>query len=408
MFVDRFTPELRERVIDALNHISADCPYPTWIKVGMALSSFGKEGLVLFDQWSSTSSKYPGQQRILKVFKSFRSGKVTVGSIFWISRTYGHEPTAAKEIIGAATNGSSFPAEGLDEASQEAERKQRIARARRIWGDSWSCVDPEEVYTGILLDSATNSWHRGEIRSALHTVRDAAFAYFDRRGLDYRWMPKLRLFLLDNSQRDDLAMKKLGAVGGIAIPMMHGRMVIGLQRVYLTAEGVKLRRMMLGSLGVLNLAPLTDMPLIDVSSAQPRSVLLWGEGFETCAMAVQATGLPACVLFTAGQIVSRSGIYREQAAEATSEQLSRVPVIGLLVDKDLSQTGQKSCQEAEHNLQAAGLSGVCLEPPETVRGTEKGVDWANVGLELGREATGRAIESALSALLPVSAAVLRR
>ena len=58
------TPALRRRVIDALNHLSADTDYLNWTKIGMALSELGDAGHALFDQWSSTSSKYPGTTEV--------------------------------------------------------------------------------------------------------------------------------------------------------------------------------------------------------------------------------------------------------------------------------------------------------------------------------------------------------
>jgi len=74
------TPALKSRIIDALNHVSADCTYADWAKVGMALSVYAEEGLQLFDAWSSTSPRYPGAAQISKTFAGFKPGKVSVGT----------------------------------------------------------------------------------------------------------------------------------------------------------------------------------------------------------------------------------------------------------------------------------------------------------------------------------------
>ena len=389
---------LKNRIIDALNHISADGPRDEWLKVGMALSAYGDEGFALFNAWSSTSSKYPGTAKIIKEFQSFKPGVIKVGTIFWLSKQAGHSALSVADatIFGANTTGQNTSFKPACEAGGndlEAEREARIKRAKRIWSNGWSCQSSDEVYAGSALDRAGNVVQRGHIRESMHHIRDAAFSYFQNRLLDTRWMPQLRLFALDMKEKDDFAMQKQGAIGGIAIPMLKNGVVIGLQRVYLDKSGQKISRMMLGGLGTMPLAPLADRPLIALPSI--REILLWGEGFETCAIAVQASGLPALVLFTEGQIVTRSAMYRAQSKTATAEQIAAMPLIGLLVDRDTSLTGQKSCTKAAQHFRAAGMQSLYLEPPSLVHGGEKGADWADAGLELGMEATGLALAVAM-------------
>ena len=392
------TPALRARIIDALNHLPADCDFEAWSKVGMSLAAFGEDGFRLFDAWSSTSSKYPGQAKTAKAFSRFDpDGKVQIGTLFHFCKLAGHiaQPVGV-EITGAKTDGNaSFnPASG-GSRDKDAKRNQNIRRAKSLWNNGWACSSEDEVYAGTLLEKADNAWQKAHIRGQMHTIRDAAFAYFAARYLDPRWMPQLRLCALDASRGDDRAMKDRGAVGFIAMPMMSNGVIQGLQRTYIDKDGQKIERLMLGALGTMNLAPFAERPLIALPEAA-NGIVLWGEGFETCALSVQASGLPALVLYTAGQLISRSALYREQAATATPEQIAAMPTIGLLVDRDASLTGQKSCTKALQNLRAAGMTGLYLEPPRTVWGNEKGADWADAVREIGQDATGLALAVAMA------------
>jgi hypothetical protein len=314
----------------------------------------------------------------------------------------GHTPDSragSSEIIGASDRTeSTTPAfQPAGTAGTEAERGRKIKRAKNICENGWECPSHDEVYSGILLGKAANADQRGILRGQMHDARDAAFAYFDARLLDHRWMTQLRIFLLDKREKDDYAMAQKGAIGGIAIPMLKNGVLFGVQRVYLNKDGRKVSRMMLGELGTMNLAPLSDRPLIALpDTVTPAGLVFWGEGFETCAISTQASGLPVLVLFTAGQIVTRSQMYRDQAAQATPEQIADMAMVGMLVDRDISLTGQKDCVKALQNLRAAGMSGLYLEPPMSVDGGEKGADWADVGLTLGLEACGLALAVAMA------------
>jgi hypothetical protein len=397
------SPALRRKIIDALNHISADCDYQTWIKAGMSLSDFGPAGFDLWNQWSSTASgRYPGEADLRKRFAGFKAGKVTVGTLFYLSTQSGHTPSAngegADEIIGATTtagDASLQPGAVSPGKDQEAEQKAKIARAKSIWSNGWACSDQAEVYNGTLLNAADNTSQRAALRQRMHNARDAAFAYLTSRNLDHRWMPQLRIFLLNTAQKDDFAMTQKGAIAGLAFPMFNNGVLVGLQRLYFDAGGKKIHRMMLGKMGIMNISPLDSAQAIALSGDKPT--LLWGEGFETCAGSVEASGLPCAVLYAAGQITARAGMYLEQSAAATQEQIAASPAIGLLVDKDNSNTGQNECFRAVQLLRKAGLQALYLLPPDLVKGGQKGSDWADVAEELGHAAAGKALMIAAQA-----------
>jgi hypothetical protein len=388
----------RRKIIDALNHISADCDYQTWIRVGMSIASFGPAGFNLWNQWSSTASgRYPGEADLRKRFAGFKSNKVTLGTLFFFAKQSGHVPApgGADAIVGATASASADaslqPAESGE--SKAIQQEQNVKKARTIWTDGWQCTSIDEVYSGILLESTENTDQRGNLRSRMHSIRDAAYAYLKSRGLDQRWLLELRICILNTREKDDYAMSKKGAIGFIAAPMANNGVISGIQRTYLDAAGRKVHRMMLGRLGVMNISPLAAAPAIQAQSN--KSLLLWGEGFETCAHSAESSGNPCTVLFTADQITSRARMYLEQSATATAEQLAASPAIGLLVDRDISNTGQNACFQAVQMLRKAGLDAFYLLPPEAVKGGEKGADWADVAQELGHAAAGKALQLAM-------------
>jgi hypothetical protein len=86
--------EERARTMSALTAIPPD-EYAIWIKVGMALyTSFGEGGFSIWDDWSSTSSKYGGPGDLETHWKSFkvRGVSVTAGAIFGLAKDHNWQP----------------------------------------------------------------------------------------------------------------------------------------------------------------------------------------------------------------------------------------------------------------------------------------------------------------------------
>lgn len=102
----------------ALDYISPDCPYDTWIQVGLALQQgFGQErGFELFNRWSMRSAeKYDGFDACFKKFRSFSDPReITINTLFFLARQNGysgavdnweetehfiHEAKGAEELI---------------------------------------------------------------------------------------------------------------------------------------------------------------------------------------------------------------------------------------------------------------------------------------------------------------------
>jgi len=68
-----------ERAVEALKSVAGVDDYGTWIKVGMSLKGFiGDSGFVLWDDWSSASSKYNATEMRVK-WDGFKGGAITEG-----------------------------------------------------------------------------------------------------------------------------------------------------------------------------------------------------------------------------------------------------------------------------------------------------------------------------------------
>jgi len=362
------TPALKNRIIDALNHLDAGCTYDEWIRVGMALSAYADEGLKLFDQWSSTSpEKYPGPEQIRKVFASFKPGKITVGTIFWMCKKAGHIPVAVAnaEIKGAATSGSApialNPAAGGHQQSTSED-------ADRLWKSSWTPAHATDLPGD--WDKGLNSAQKGTRRKKLERHRDTVRKYISSRlGPEHvdHWSHQIRI----------------GEHGVMLVPMRQSDgELCGVQRIYLDEVGHKIERKMLGRQG-FTFCPVPDR--VSPFDIGVGPAFLVGEGWETVVSPVQAVGWPGISTHSDNGIVKWAKAQVEKAKSLTDEQKSNVPTAVILVDRDISNAGQKACAKAVRMLRSAGLKAVfALPPPPEFRGPhggEKGSDWGDYSKE---------------------------
>lgn len=90
-----------EDIEAALKFINPDCPRADWIAVGMGLhwvsvrTNRDREGLMIWNRWSSASYKYPGEPAILQQWRSFkidRDTPITDASIFHLAKQNGWAP----------------------------------------------------------------------------------------------------------------------------------------------------------------------------------------------------------------------------------------------------------------------------------------------------------------------------
>lgn len=79
-----------EEVRAALKHVSPD-PYDLWLRCGLALKhGFGDHGFVLWRDWSSSSPKFNGDEKLLKKWDGLKpNGDLTVGTLFYLAKQAG-------------------------------------------------------------------------------------------------------------------------------------------------------------------------------------------------------------------------------------------------------------------------------------------------------------------------------
>ena len=85
-------PGERDRVVSALDALTAALAYDEWIRVGMALHEHdpGPDGFQLWNTWSAgAAEKYPGEAQLRKHWRSFGPGSVTLGTLFHLAAQVG-------------------------------------------------------------------------------------------------------------------------------------------------------------------------------------------------------------------------------------------------------------------------------------------------------------------------------
>jgi hypothetical protein len=89
---------VEEWIADALRAIPAD-DREVWREVGMALKDhFGDAGYATWDEWSRKSLKYKSDKDTAKVWRSFKSGGITLGTLVKHARDHGFEPPPMRVV----------------------------------------------------------------------------------------------------------------------------------------------------------------------------------------------------------------------------------------------------------------------------------------------------------------------
>lgn len=239
------------------------------------------------------------------------------------------------------------------------------AIALRLWMQSWTCTHADDM--PIDWDRGLSTGQKAGVRTKIEHERDAARVYIQSRlGAEHldHWMRQVRI-----------------AKGGVLLaPMLKNGVVVGAQRTFLDQQGHKIERKMLGKHGVMPLpAPVGVAPL-DLGIG---AYVVVGEGFETTAAAVQAAGVRGIVCHDAGGTRRWADEQARAAKNWTNEQKKkkRAPAAVFLVDRDLSETGQKACAYAVAVLRKAGLRAFFATPPTPEdggpKGRPKGSDWGD-------------------------------
>jgi hypothetical protein len=235
--------------------------------------------------------------------------------------------------------------------------------SQRIWGDAWTCTHEKDMPAG--WDKGLNANRKGARRVALERQRDTVRSYLTARlGLDHvdHWSRQVRI----------------SKNGLMLTPMQKSGQIVGIQRTYFGQDGQKTERKMIGTHGVHVLTPPQGVAPRDLGIGKAVVV---GEGWETVASTVQAAGWSGIVSYDAGGMIKWAQDQAVNAKGMTQEQIADAPAVVLLVDRDVSQTGQIAAANAVQILRKAGLRASYAIPPSPndggPKGGEKGSDWGD-------------------------------
>ena len=155
---------------DMLSKIPAD-DYETWIDIGMALKAAGCD-ISLWDEWSKTSSKYPGYNAIVKKWNSFKRGGKGPGTLVYNATLNGWKPDPAKLTGEYKENYEAAEKTRIERAAKHRERVTAALAAAGLsdtaYSDSLSVtynfdgsvyqiIDTESsdiIYTGVKVNEA--------------------------------------------------------------------------------------------------------------------------------------------------------------------------------------------------------------------------------------------------------------
>lgn len=87
-----------------LGHLSADCAYDDWIRIGAAIfheTGGGEEGLDVFDRWSATGDKYNGKRDTANKWRSFRPDHPSPVTMATLRRMVELEGVAWTDLLDA-------------------------------------------------------------------------------------------------------------------------------------------------------------------------------------------------------------------------------------------------------------------------------------------------------------------
>ncbi|WP_186159065.1 AAA family ATPase [Burkholderia gladioli] len=125
-----------DRIKAALSHIPAD-DREVWVQMGMAIKSeLGEAGFDFWDDWSRSASSY-SESDAKSVWKSFRSGGITIASLFKQAAEHGYRESEPVTPLSTEER-NRLRAERVREAATAAEAHQRTqteaaAKARDLW-----------------------------------------------------------------------------------------------------------------------------------------------------------------------------------------------------------------------------------------------------------------------------------
>lgn len=249
-----------------------------------------------------------------------------------------------------------------------AKPKDNSSIARQVWMQGWTCTHGQDMPAG--WDRGMTAAQKGAQRVQLEQERDAVLAYLTARlGPEHltHWLRQVRI-----------ARDRNGCIM-MLVPMYQQGIIVGVQRTYLTPDGAKVERKMLGRKGVLALTPPWDVTPVKLGDDTGYKII--GTGFETVGAVIQEDGWAGLVTFDDGGLIQWAENQAKMAEDLTPDQLAKAPTCILLADRDISGSGQNAAAKAVKILRKVGLKAYFALPPSNEdggpKGGPKGSDWGD-------------------------------
>ncbi|MCU7839757.1 MAG: PriCT-2 domain-containing protein [Candidatus Thiodiazotropha sp. (ex Troendleina suluensis)] len=292
-----------------------------WIQMGMAIKSeFGELGFSDWDDWSSRSDKYKAKDA-KSVWKSFRRGGVSIGTLISEARRNGHEFKTG-ELTKEEKRQRKQEAEAR--RKQRAEEIERDEQALLAWNDRVSETVSKLINDGLLDTSGTSPYlQTKKVRAygvyfvpwpflwVTHIETETIEIINDKAGISH---------FFERNKRGEVDIEKTSfryiKRGTVAVPMRDasGKLV---NCQFIFASGKKTFPKFGRKRGLFHVCELQDSAAskqrVSVDGhliASDTSVICFAEGYATAASILQATGLPIVITFDAGNMPTVAAAFR--------------------------------------------------------------------------------------------------
>ncbi|WP_175983812.1 DUF927 domain-containing protein [Burkholderia vietnamiensis] len=247
-----------ERIRAALSHVPAD-NRDTWVEMGMAVKAeLGDAGFDFWDDWSRSASSY-SESDAKSVWKSFRSGGITIASLFKRAIEHGYRESEPLAPLTA------------DERDRRQAKRQREAAAAA------------EIHHRSQAEAATKARDLWEKAGAVHA--------------DHAYVCSKKIRPYGAKQLRDQLVVKLQDIDGVH----HSSQYIqpGGGKSFQTGGRV------------------SSCFVTVTAGAQPSAAapLLIAEGYATACTLHEATGYPVAAAMNAGNLMSVAKAWRDRYPE---------------------------------------------------------------------------------------------
>ena len=230
---------------EALDYISPDCDYNTWVQVGMALADFFNgdlQGASIFNDWSSKGSKYKGWNEIKSKYDSFKNNGITINTLFSYAMEGGFIRKSSEATMGDMERLSEeenkkldiFLSQNFNKKVEAVDLESKIIKAPGLVGQIAEYINDVSLFRQPVLAMAAAITAAGtvygqkirsetDLRTNLYCVaiaesgsgkdqpRKAILSLFDKVG------PDIKKHFIGKPASDSGLMSALEESGGVAL-----------------------------------------------------------------------------------------------------------------------------------------------------------------------------------------------